>query len=276
MTTYFTLLTTAGQAKITNALATGTTVQVTQIAVGDGNGNPVTPTEARTALVREVHRGPVSSLQVDGSNPNWLVAELVIPMATGGWTIREIGMFDVDGTLIAYGNFPDSYKPVLPEGSGKEIIVRMYLEVSSTAAVQLVIDPTVVLASRAWVLSQLTAANIIPGGTTGQVLKKQSNASGDVAWSDPTAADINVGARSEQQTAAASQTIFTLAVLNTTGLAVYVEGVRVFNFATLDTVRIQLPTGLPAGTIVNFVQNDPAMPYLNAAFRPKLFFMNQI
>lgn len=274
MSTYYTLLTAAGQARLTNALATGTTVQLTQIAVGDGNGNPVTPTESRTALVREVYRGGITRLQVDVSNPNWLIAELAIPMATGGWTIREIGLYDVNGTLIAYGNFPDSYKPILSEGSGKEVLVRMYVETSATAAVQLLIDPTVVLASRSWVLSQLTPAVLLPGGTTGQILKKTSNANGAVAWSDPAAADINVNARREEQTAAAAQTIFTLSTLTTVGLAVYVEGVRVFNFATLDNVRIQFTAGLPAGTKVNFIQNDPAMPYLNSAFRPKTFFMN--
>lgn len=274
MSTYYTLLTAVGQAKLTNALANGTTVSLTQIAVGDGNGNPVTPTEARTALVREVYRGAINSLAVDGSNPNWLVAEMAIPMASGGWTIREIGLYDVDGTLIAYGNFPDSYKPVLAEGSGKEVLVRMYLETSATSAVQLLIDPTVVLASRAWVLSQITLANIAPGGTTGQTLVKQSNAPGDAAWQSLTSVAIDVGARREIQTAAASQTIFTLAVLNTTGVAVYVEGIRQFDFTVLDAVRVQLPAGLPAGTRVMFVQNDPAEPRANSGFRPRNFFMN--
>lgn len=274
MNTYYTLLTEVGQAKLTNALATGTTVQLTQIAVGDGNGNPVTPTEARTALVREVYRGSLISLAVDSSNPNWLVAEMAIPMASGGWTIREIGLYDVDGTLIAYGNFPDSYKPVLTEGSGREVLVRMYLETSATSAVQLLIDPTVVLASRAWVNSQLTLARIAPGGTTGQALVKLSNASGDADWQNLTGVAIDVGARREIQTAAASQTIFTLAVLNTTGVAVYVEGIRQFDFTVLDAVRVQLPVGLPAGTRVMFVQNDPAEPRANSGFRPRIFFMN--
>lgn len=275
-TPFYTLLTNAGQAKITNALATGTVVRVTQIAIGDGNGNPVTPTEARTTLVREVYRGGVSALAPDATNPNWLVAELVIPMASGGWTIREVGLFDIDGTLIAYGNFPDSYKPVLSEGSGKEVVVRFVLEVSSTSAIELVIDPTIVLASRAWVLSQLTLGNIAPGGTTGQALVKNSNANGDASWQSLTSIAIDVGARREIQTAAASQTIFTLAVLNTTGVAVYVEGIRQFDFTVLDTVRVQLPAGLPAGTRVMFVQNDPAEPRANGAFRPKNYFMNQI
>lgn len=274
MSTYYTLLTAAGQAKLTNALALGTTVQITHIAVGDGNGNPVTPTEARTALVREVYRGAVNSLAVDASNPNWLIAEMAIPMASGGWTIREIGLFDVDGTLIAYGNFPDSYKPILSEGSGREVLVRMYLETSATSAVQLLIDPTVVLATRSWVLSQITLARILPGGTTGQTIVKNSNANGDASWQSLTSVAIDVGARHEIQTAAAGQTIFTLATLNTTGIALYVEGIRAFDYTILDAVRVQLPAGLTAGTRVLFVQNDPAGPYENSPFRPKNYFMS--
>jgi phage-related tail fiber protein len=277
---YFTVLTAAGQAKLANAIALGRVVQVTHIAVGDGNGNAVSmtspPAESRTALVREVYRGQINTLGTDASNPNWVVAELVIPMDVGGWAIREVGLLDVDGTLLAYGNFPDSYKPQLAEGSGKELVIRMYLETSATSAIELKIDPTVVLSTRAWVLSQINAAAVLPAGVAGQVLVQKTNTRGDVEFRDPTGLSVSIAARTEQQTAAANQQIFTLATLNTTGVAVYVEGLREHSFAVLDATRVQLTRQLPAGTKVLFVQNDPANPYLNRLQRPGSYFFAQL
>lgn len=166
MSIYFTLLTEVGQAKLANALATNTTLEITHVAVGDGNGAPVVVTEQVAALVNEVYRGQINTLSIDPNNANWLIAEMVIPAANGGWTVREVGLFDADGDLIAYGNFPNSYKPLLAEGSAKELVVRMYLETSATAAIELKIDPTVVLATRAWVLSQIdTATRLSRPGT---------------------------------------------------------------------------------------------------------------
>ena len=154
---YYCLLTTAGQAKVAAAIASGTPVAITQMALGDGGGAPVTPVENRSALVNEVNRGAVESIVVHPTNPNWLTVQRIIGPEIGGWTVREIGLFDASNTLIAYGNFPPSYKPVLAEGSGKELIVRAQFEVSSTAAISISIDPSVVLASQAWVQQQITA-----------------------------------------------------------------------------------------------------------------------
>lgn len=157
---YYCLLTTAGQAKVAAAIASGAPVAITQMALGDGGGAPVTPVENRAALVNEVNRGAVESLAIHPTNPNWLTAQRVIGPEVGGWVVREVGLFDASNTLIAYGNFPDSYKPVLAEGSGKELIIRVQFEVASTAAISLLIDPSVVLATQAWVLQQLAAARI--------------------------------------------------------------------------------------------------------------------
>lgn len=155
---FFSLLTTTGEQKVAAALANGTTVNITQLAVGDGGGAPVVPVENRAALVNEVNRGPVGSLTVDPVNPSYLTAQRVIAPNVGGWTIREIGLFDDDGDLIAYGNFPESYKPQLAEGSGKELIIKMIFEVASANAVTLAIDPSVVLASQTYVDSAIAAA----------------------------------------------------------------------------------------------------------------------
>ncbi len=263
MPTFYTLVTQAGAAKLANALATGVPLQITQMSVGDGAGNPVIVTDTRTALVRETFRASLSSLSSDPSNPGYMTAELIVPMTSGGYTVREAGLWDVDNTLIAYGNFPDTYKPLLSEGSGRELRVRMVFQISNPATpVQLKIDPTVVYATRAWVLSQITLANVAPGGTTGQVLMKTSNADGAATWQSPGAAIVNVNVRQEIQTAASGQTTFTLATLSTTGVAAYSDGGRIFDLSVLSSTQVQIPAQ-PAGARILFTQNEPnaSLPY---------------
>ena len=155
MTQYSTVLTAVGEAKVAAAQANGASVAILEMAIGDGGGAPVTPVENRSGLVNEVNRGPLNTMSQDPVNPSYFTAERVIGPTVGGWTIREIGLFDDDGDMVAYGNFPDSYKPMLAEGSGKELVIRMQFEVASANAVTLLIDPTIVLATRAWVTEQL-------------------------------------------------------------------------------------------------------------------------
>ncbi|ENB2053128.1 phage tail protein [Vibrio fluvialis] len=151
MSKFFTLLTTVGEAKLANATALGQTVKFEKMAIGDGNGELPVPDQKQTALVNEVRREPLNAVETDPDNPNWIVCEQVIPENVGGWTIREVGIYDVDGDLIAVGNFPETYKPILEEGSGRTQTVRLVLQVSSTATVELKIDPSVVLATREYV-----------------------------------------------------------------------------------------------------------------------------
>ena len=150
---FFTILTATGRNKLAAATATGTPLTLTQMAVGDGDpatpgGAYYSPTEAQTALKHEVWRGAINHLAVDANNPNWIVAELVIPDNVGGFYIREVGLFDSTGAMIAVGKFPESYKPTLAAGSNKQLYVRMILEVANTSAVTLLVDPSVVLATR--------------------------------------------------------------------------------------------------------------------------------
>lgn len=146
---FFTLLTASGKAKLAAAQANGAPLQISQMAVGDGdNGGYYTPSESQTALKHETWRGALNHLAVDPNNPNWVVAEAVLPDTVGGFYIREVGLFDSRGDLIAIGKFPESYKPLLAAGSNKQLYVRMILEVSNTAAVTLLVDPSVVLATR--------------------------------------------------------------------------------------------------------------------------------
>ncbi|MHA6912986.1 phage tail protein [Ralstonia pseudosolanacearum] len=155
---FFTILTAVGRNKLAAAVAAGTQLALTQMAVGDGdNGAYYNPIEGQTALKHEVWRGAINHLYVDPNNANWIVAELVIPDDVGGWYIREVGLFDSAGALFAVGKYPESYKPILSSGSNKQLYVRMIMEVSNTSAVTLLVDPSVVLANRQYVDSKIAS-----------------------------------------------------------------------------------------------------------------------
>ncbi|MGL6050418.1 MAG: phage tail protein, partial [Aeromonas salmonicida] len=151
MAIYFAIPTHAGQAKISNALTLGIPLKITHMAVGDGNGQPVIPDPAQTKLVRERRRAPLNALFQDPLNPAQLVAQQIIPENEGGWWIHEVGLFDESGTLIAIANAPPTYKPQMSEGSGRTQGINVVLIVSDTSALELKIDPAVVLATRKYV-----------------------------------------------------------------------------------------------------------------------------
>lgn len=150
-TKYFALLTNQGAAKLANAAALGTQLQITQMAVGDGGGVLPTPDPAQIKLVGEKRRAALNSLKVDAANSSQIIAEQIIPEGEGGFWIREIGLYDADGVMVAVANCAETYKPQLQEGSGRTQTVRMILIVNSTSAVTLKIDPSVVLATRQYV-----------------------------------------------------------------------------------------------------------------------------
>jgi hypothetical protein len=152
-------VTAIGAAKLAAALATSTPLDITQMAVGDGNGADVTPNGNEVALVHEVFRAPISSLSESVSDPTIALSEFAIPSATGGFYIREVGVFDDAGDLIAYGNFPLTYKPVPTDGTTRDMVVQAALKVGNAAAVTLVIDPNVVGATRAWVSALFAPIN---------------------------------------------------------------------------------------------------------------------
>ncbi|EAS1998941.1 phage tail protein [Salmonella enterica] len=154
-TKYFALLTNTGAAKLAKATALGMQVEITQMAVGDGNGALPTPDPAQTALAHEIRRASLNVLTIDPLNTSQIIAEQVIPEDVGGWWIREIGLFDKDGDMVAIANCAETYKPQLQEGSGRVQVIRVILIVSSTEAVTLKIDPAVVLATRKYVDSEI-------------------------------------------------------------------------------------------------------------------------
>lgn len=257
-----TIHTTFGLVAMAQAEATGTQIRLTHMAVGDGNGNPIIPTEGMTTLVRERYRATVNRVFQDPTNPMKYTAELIIPAAVGGFTVREIGIFDANGNLSLVGNTPDVYKPVVAEGAFADAAYRVEFMVTNADLVELIIDPNVVVATQQWILNHITTCYLLPGGTTGQTLRKASNACGDVEWANPDDVNIFVNSVEETQTLAASQTVVDWAVVTNNGLAVYVEGVRLrpdqwTKDPTIST-RITLATSYPNGTKIVGAQNEPA------------------
>ncbi|EPO6172297.1 tail fiber protein [Escherichia coli] len=151
-----TVITDTGAKKLAQAAAPdGKPVRLTHMAVGDGGGTLPTPDSKQTRLVHEVWRHTVNRVFLDATHQNRIIAELVIPPETGGFWIREIGVFDEHGDLIAVGNTAESYKPVVAEGSGRAQTFRTILTVSSTATVALTVDNTMVMATMDYVDDKL-------------------------------------------------------------------------------------------------------------------------
>ena len=148
---YYAILTNQGAARLANATMLGSKLNLTQMAVGDANGVLPTPDPAQTKLINQKRIAPLNLLSVDPNNQSQIIAEQIIPENEGGFWIREIGLYDDEGVLIAVANCPETYKPQLQEGSGRTQTIRMILVVTNTAAITLKIDPSVVLATRKYV-----------------------------------------------------------------------------------------------------------------------------
>lgn len=151
MSKYKAIVTTAGAAKIAAASAGGKQLKITHMAVGDGNGTLPTPNPAQTKLINEKYRALLNTLTIDKSIDNHIIAEFIIPANVGGFWLREMGLYDDAGTLIAVSNMAESYKPKLEEGSGRTQTLRMVLIVSSTDAIQIIAGGDTVLATRDFV-----------------------------------------------------------------------------------------------------------------------------
>jgi|GEM_PF-3166830 len=145
---FYSILTSIGKAKIANASVFGTKLNLTTLALGDGNGKYYNPTENQEALVNEVWRGNVGAIATNSENSNWIVMETMIAGNVGGFFIRELGVLDDEGSLIAIGKYPETYKPIVSDGATKDLIIRMILEVDNASSVTLKIDPTTVIATK--------------------------------------------------------------------------------------------------------------------------------
>lgn len=140
------LITVSGREKIAAAIVSGNKVIFSEMSVGDGSGSATTPDENQTSLVNERFRTQLNSLKLSDTE-NIIIAEMIIPPEVGGFTIREAALFDDAGVCMAVANVPETHKPALAEGSGRFTILRIWLAVSSTDAVELVVDPGIVLAT---------------------------------------------------------------------------------------------------------------------------------
>ena len=266
MATYSTIHTTYGLARIASAEATGTPINLTHFAVGDGSGSPVLPLPGMTALTNERWRTTINRIVLDPANPGRVYVEGVIPFDQGGWMIREIGIFDDAGQLFAVGNFPDVYKTIPSDGSSNDVVVRVELFFSNAAVITLLIDPVIAAATQAWVISNITMATLTPGGTTNQVLRKHSNTSGDVEWADPGTTTVLVDAIEEpDQALAALQATVNMTVCTTLGLVVFVDGIRIPHRTGAggwqqgaSNTQVILGSTYSAGAKFSAVQNFPA------------------
>ncbi|MEM8100633.1 phage tail protein [Morganella morganii] len=202
---YFAILTNYGAAQLANAVALGTQMNISAMAVGDGGGTLPVPDPAQTKLVRETRRAAVNQVSIDEKNPNFIIAEQVIPENEGGWWIREIGLFDDTGGLIAVGNAPETYKPNLQEGSGRTQVIQMVLMVSSTQAITLKVDPSVVLATREYVTKSVAAAIQESETKAAKIYATKSELSSGLSGKQPTGdyatrTELNNGLSGKQPT----------------------------------------------------------------------------
>lgn len=266
---YKSIHTTLGLELLAQAESTGTQIRLTHMAVGDGGGQPIKLNPDMTALVREKFRAVVNRVYQDPENDLKFTAELLIQSNIGSFVMREIGIFDSNGNLFAVGNLPDITKPVVQDGIINDNVFRLSFFVRNAENVELKIDPNVVIATHSWIINTITTAKLLPGGTTGQILKKKSNNDGDVEWGNAGEVNIFVDSIEEQQVLATDQTHVTWSTVTTNGLAVYINGIRLHQAVGVDgwtengPTEIVLGKSYPAGTKILGVQNDPlgSAPY---------------
>lgn len=266
---YKSIHTTLGLQLLAQAESTGSQIRLTHMAVGDGGGQLIKLNAGMTQLVREKFRAVVNRVYQDPENDLKFTAELIIPANIGSFVMREIGIFDSNGNLFAVGNLPDITKPVAQEGIINDTVFRLSFFVRNAENVELKIDPNVVIATHSWIINTINTAKLLPGGTTGQILKKKSNNDGDVEWGNAAEVNIFVDSIEEEQVLATEQTHVAWSTVTTNGLAVYINGIRLHQALGADgwtangATEIVLGKSYPAGTKILGVQNDPlgSAPY---------------
>lgn len=149
--TYYAIFTSLGLTRLAEAQATATPLVFTHVAVGDGGGAPIAPNASMTALVNERARVPTNSVGISPDQPDIVRVEGLIPSGTGGFFIREAGLFNLAGELMAVSSYPPTYKPVPADGATVEEYIRMLLQYTAVTAIALTIDPDVITATRLYV-----------------------------------------------------------------------------------------------------------------------------
>jgi len=154
-TVYYSLLTDIGASAMAYAAAHATSVNLSEVALGDGGGSQPAHTKSSTALVNEVFRAPINSITQHETNSAWYVVELVVPPEVGDFYVREFRVDDDDGNPIYIGVTPPEFKPILASGSTKDSIYRLIVATENAATINLMVDPSIVLATHQYVLNQL-------------------------------------------------------------------------------------------------------------------------
>ncbi len=185
---YYTVFTKIGQAKIANAIALGQTMQFKYMGIGDGDGAAYEPNENQTELRREVYRAQVSSVTVSDANINQIRVSMMVPADVGGFFIREVGHYDAEGNLLAVTKTPEDPKPTLETGAAKDMQYNIDIIVSNTAAIELKVDPTVIIATKA----ELTTAKSEMQGYADNAAATATQAAKDYADQQDAATDAKI------------------------------------------------------------------------------------
>lgn len=268
MASYKIIYTKIGLQLFSQAMTTGIPVELSDFAIGDGGGTNVIPNAEMKTLVRQRYRAAINRIYQDPEFENQFIAELIVPLDVEGFVQRELGIFDKNNNLVMIGNLPEVIKPVAADGVFTDTVYRVPFIVSNISTVELKINPNTAIATQSWIVNTLTPAYFFPGGTTGQVLKKQTNKDGDVIWSDAAAADVFVNTIQEEQSLITDQTVVDLTKVTTTGIAVYISGLRITQKSGTDGFVINSATRITLGKAyasakILIVQNEPqgSAPY---------------
>ncbi|HDN2685229.1 TPA: phage tail protein, partial [Klebsiella michiganensis] len=205
------LITAAGREKIAAAIVNGEKVVFSQMSVGDGGGHATTPGDEQTSLINELFRTQLNSLKLSETE-SIIVAEMIIPPEVGGFTIREAALFDDAGECMAVANVPETYKPALAEGSGRFTILRIWLAVSSTEAIELVADPGIVLATAEDIINVRNDVKDYTDEQLGEHAKSRDHP--DATLTEKGFTQLSNSINSEDQTKAATPLAIKLAIEN--------------------------------------------------------------
>ena len=247
---YVAMLTDIGAAQLASAAATGTPLNFTHMAVGDGNGVTPIPSKLQTALIHENLRLPLNRLTARADRPV-IVAELILPSNVGGWWVREVGLYDSAGRLVAVANYPATFKPTLGQGTGRTQGIRLQILVSSTANITLIDDPTLVTPTLEVVRDEILkgTAGFAARLKTARKIALMGDATGEALFDGSNAATINMALANSGVTAGSYGKV----KVNAKGLVVEGQALEAADIPALDASKITTgtlsrPTSGNAGT----------------------------
>ena len=236
---YIAMLTDVGAAKIAAAVASGTAIAITHMSAGDGNGITPIPSKLQTALIHENIRLPLNRLTFRADRPV-IVAELILPSEVGGWWVREVGLHDSTGDLIAVANYPAAFKPPRSQGAGRTLGIRVQIQVSSSASITLIDDPTLVLATVSTVREEMAS------GEAGRAVKLKTprtiSLTGDADGYSPFDGSANVAIELTLANSGVQAGSYPKVKVNAKGLVIRGESLLATDVPALDATKITTGT----------------------------------